>query len=353
MSFIQEQGKNLIINGCFNYWQRGTSFVSPTTGAYTTDRFSHNYVGAARHTISQSSTVPTVAESSVLSNYSLRLNLTTVDDALAAGDYTYVQTIIEGNDFVRVAQYYPLTLSFWVRATTTGTYCCALGNSGSDRSYVKEYTINTTNTWEKKTVTFEATPSAGTWDYTNGIGLRVRWCVASGSTFQTTADAWQTGDYFATSSQVNGTATGSTDFYLAQAQLEAGPIATHFEIVNIATELNKCQRYYEKNVNLTTTPTDIDTDTTRPGNGTATAVDSIQISISYKVRKRAAPSITFYSDSGNTGTWDYYDGGWQADKAATSSKITEVAFTTSVAAAGLTVNEGHVLRGLWTAASEL
>ncbi|MFB8832110.1 hypothetical protein ACE0DR_28670 [Azotobacter sp. CWF10] len=38
-------GKNIVINGDFRYWQRGTSFVGMTNGAYTADRFIPVMVG--------------------------------------------------------------------------------------------------------------------------------------------------------------------------------------------------------------------------------------------------------------------------------------------------------------------
>ena len=49
-----QAGKNKIINGNFNIWQRGTTFSSPANEAYTADRFNITYDGTgATRTISQ------------------------------------------------------------------------------------------------------------------------------------------------------------------------------------------------------------------------------------------------------------------------------------------------------------
>jgi hypothetical protein len=124
-------------------------------------------------------------------------------------------------------------------------HCVGLANSAtSDRSYVKEYTITTANTWEYKTITVSGgLITSGTWDWTNGIGLRLRFTLAAGTTFHTTADAWQTGDFFATANQVNVMDNTSNDFFLTGVQLEPGPVATPFEQRPIGTELALCKRY--------------------------------------------------------------------------------------------------------------
>jgi hypothetical protein len=129
-------------------------------------------------------------------------------------------------------------------------------NSGNDRSYISEYTINTTNTWEYKTITVSASPSAGTWDYINGVGLTVRWVIASGSTFHTTAGAWQTGNFLSTVNQVNGVNTGATDFRITGVMLNEGVVATSFGLFgeDFAGEVVSCQRYYEKSNDLTEAP---------------------------------------------------------------------------------------------------
>ena len=297
--------KNAIINGDFNVWQRGTSFAAPATGTYNADRWLYAVVGAAVHTISRSTDVPTVAEAGRLFNYSLLVDCTTVDAAIAAGDYTFIDHRVEGYNWLPLAQR-AVTISFWVKGTKTGIHCVSLLNSGSDRSCVKEYTINTTDTWEKKTLTFPASPSAGTWDYTTGIGIIIRLALATGSTFQTTADAYQTGNFFATANQVNATDSTSNNFRLCGVQLEAGSVATEFEQRAFPEELALCQRYYEKTFDHGVAPAQA---AGLSSNGALkgyvpigdTVVDGANWL--FKIRKRAAPTVTTYNPTQANANW--------------------------------------------------
>jgi hypothetical protein len=195
------------------------------------------------HDLSRSTDVPTVAESDHFSNYSVLVDCTTVDSSIAAGDNCRIQAFIEGYNFQRIAQKV-FTISFWHKHTKTGTYCVSFINSSADRSYVAEYTQSVADTWEKATITVVASPSAGTWDYTNGIGLKIVWSLAIGSTYHTTANAWQTGNYFATSNQVNACDSTSNNFRIAQIQIEPGATATEFESRTIQRELDFIYRYF-------------------------------------------------------------------------------------------------------------
>jgi hypothetical protein len=244
----ENYGKNYIMNGDMRIAQRGTAFTSVASGVFVADRFSYQKIGAMVHNSSQDTDVPTLAQAGYLFQNSLRLNLTTPDTSIAAGDRTHLSQIIEGYNWASIAQK-TFTLSFWVKATVTGTYCVSFRNSGADRSYVAEYTINTTNTWEYKTITVPASPSAGGWDYANGIGLRVDWIIACGTSFQGTAGSWQAANLLCTSNQVNGVNTGATDFKITGIQLNEGVQALssfrNFSGGSIGDELAACQRYFE------------------------------------------------------------------------------------------------------------
>lgn len=231
--------RNVIINGDMRISQRGTSFAAVATNEYTIDKWVYGTTSSAVHTISQGS------DPSNQFPYSLKLDCTTADASVAAGDLIHLTQRIEGYNFRRfVGQ--TATLSFWVKAGKTGTMCVSFRNGTPDRSYVSEVTINAANTWEKKTVTLDFDYSGGTWNYTNNTGLQVGFILMCGSTYQTTAGVWQTGQYYATSNQTNFVdATDATcDVYITGVQLEVGASASDFEFLDYGTQLQQCQRYY-------------------------------------------------------------------------------------------------------------
>jgi hypothetical protein len=245
---IDRMEKNYIINGDMRIAQRGTSFAAIANSAYCLDRWSYNKVGATVHTVTQDTDVPTFAQANYLFQNSLRLNLTTPDTSIAATDFCFMAQFIEGYNWANLAQK-QFTVSFWVKATTTGTYCVGVKNSGNDRSYVAEYTINASATWEYKTITVAASPSAGTWNYSSGVGLAVYFVLAAGATYQTTPGSWQTGNFFATANQVNGVNTGATDFRITGVSVAEGTSTnTKFSTYarDFASELNTCKRYYQQ-----------------------------------------------------------------------------------------------------------
>ena len=291
--------KNAIINGDFNIWQRGISFVGLTGITYTADRFYYNRIGAMSHDVSRSSDTPTIAQAGRGFNYSALIDCQTIDSSIGATDFCEFSTAIEGYNFLPLAQK-TMTLSFWVKATKIGIYCVYLANSINDRSYIAEYTINASDTWEFKTITIAASPSAGTWNYTNGVGIRVGFVLAAGSNLQTTKDAWQAGTYFATANQVNACDNVANNFRLCGIQLETGSVATDFENRSFQQEVTLCQRYFEKSYDLGTAPGSITsagchcyTNQNTQGNRTTSY---------FKVAKRATPAVTSYSVStGATG----------------------------------------------------
>jgi hypothetical protein len=236
--------KNALINGDFLIWQRGTSFAAIADGAYSADRWQYEKAGAMVHTISQSSDVPTVAQAGRFFNYSLLVDCTTADAAIAASDFCGIQQKIEGYNFVPLAQR-SFTISFWVKATKTGTYCVGFYNSGADRSYVGEYTINVTDTWEFKEINITASPSAGTWNYTDGVGLAVIFMLACGTDFQGAAGSWNSATDFATANQVNACDSASNNFRICGVQLEDGDEATDFEVHSYTDELLLAKRYLQ------------------------------------------------------------------------------------------------------------
>ena len=229
--------RNRLINGDMRIAQRGTSFANASN--YTLDRWTYTAITTGVVTVSQQTDVP---NNNQFQN-SLRIAVTTADTSVAANDVNQITQFIEGfniSDLVGAT----FNMSFWVRSSKTGVHCIAMTNSGDDRTYISEYSIGTANTWEFKTIIVTGgLPSTGTWNFTNGVGLGVRFILAAGTDYHTTAGAWQTGVVRSTSSQVNCMDTIGNIFAITGVQLEAGSVATPFERRPYGTELALCQRY--------------------------------------------------------------------------------------------------------------
>lgn len=289
--------KNLIFGGDFdtNPWQRGTSFPAITTGSYCADRWMISGTYSAVVTLQRTLNAPSVAQATYFAQRCLELVVTTNQTVINAGDSLVIMQRIEGYNFLPLAQRV-MTLSFWVYSTKTGTYCVALNNSGLDQSYVAEYTITVPSQWQKKTITIPASPSAGTWNYTTGVGLQVVFTIACGTTYQTTANAWQAGEYYAAANQVNGLDAINNIFRIDLIQLEAGNTATPFETRTVGQELRLCQRYCFKSFAQGVTPA-----SSAIVSGAATyrsfaaGLSTSSANATFPVTMRAAPNITFFS----------------------------------------------------------
>jgi hypothetical protein len=323
---VQYTNANPIINPCMDIWQRGTSFLSAASGIYTADRWAYSKSNAAVHDITQSTDVPTVAEAGVKFNVSVLVDCTTADAAVAAGDYVQFYQVIEGYNWKHFAQR-ALTLTFWVKATKTGIYCLSLTNTGGDRTFLAEYTVNAADTWEKKTINISASPSAGTWDYGSGHGLIVRFCLVSGTTYQGST-GWSTGNFLATANQVNACDNTANNWRLTGVKMELGSTATDLRWRSFQEEVQLCQRYYE----------------TRSATLWSGEVVNPQVyyhSQSFNTFKRASPTMAYGFIGQN---------GFAASVPATFSA--ESQGFTSFKAANATVSGGF-LHYSWTADAEL
>lgn len=290
--------RNLIIGGDFglNPWQRGIGFANVANNQYTADRFKvikNLATGAA--TIARQPDSPSIAQAGFYSPYSLIVDISTAQASIAAGEYFAIAHLIEGYNFTRIAQR-PFVFSFWVKANVTGIYCCAFRNSGKDRSYVTEFTVNAINVWELKTISVPASPSAGTWNYGNGVGLEVLIVKACGSTFITgTPNVWQTGNFLATANQTNLFTSISNEFNTNLYQVEAGTARTQFELRTFDEELAKCQRYYAKTYALGVYPGATDAEEYLIEHSTSTDPDTLFFNWQLPVRARAAGTAVVYS----------------------------------------------------------
>lgn len=307
---------NAVINGGMDVWQRNVSFTNPINNTYTADRwFNAKLVTTAAYNYTRSTLVPPVDNNTPLLNYSLAINVTASDASVTATKLAMISQRIEGYNYKPLAQR-SMTLSFWVRSSITGTYCVSVCNSNRDRCFIREYTINNANTWERKVISIDPSPALGTWNYLNGIGLEVNFVLMAGSNFQGSAGTWLTTASLATANQTNFLGVNGATFNLTAVQLETGSNASPFALEEFTEIFNKCQRYFEKTYNLNLFPGNAngraaqissqDEGAYYMGNGiTTTAPQPLSASSPngrYYVRKRSLPSAQTYNPSnGNAG----------------------------------------------------
>ena len=240
--------KNLVINGDMRICQR-YGFNNPQTVAnqndYYLDRFVLRENTSGAFQVRQSTPgYPFEA--------SMQINVTTADTSISSSEYARIQYYVEGNDaraidWGEINSKDHLTLSFWVRSNAPGDYHVSIENSNNNYFpiMVKKYTIEQPNVWQKVVVTF---PPPGVYNFHRGegIGLRITWSLAIGSSYnQATDGVWRTSGYqMSTSAQRNFMDTVGNNFYLTGVQLERGRNATEFEHRPYGEELALCQRYF-------------------------------------------------------------------------------------------------------------
>jgi hypothetical protein len=220
--------------------------VSTSSGSntYTLDRWRALYSQTSKFTVEQ--TVTGVAAPTGFSDY---LAVTSSSAyTVGASEAFRIAQYVEGFNFADMmwgtANAQPVTLSFWVRSSLTGTFGGVFTNATSTRSYPYSYTISSANTWEYKTITV-AGDTSGTWvGATNGRGVELGFSLGSGSSVSTTANAWATGEFHAPTGAVSVVGTNGATFYITGVQLEKGSTATSFDYRTYGTELQLAQRYY-------------------------------------------------------------------------------------------------------------
>ena len=295
-------GRNRIINGDMRIDQRNAgASVTAGNASYFIDRWRTEVSGGGAYTVQQVTTAPAGFQNSAL------VTVTTADASIAAGDYYDVQQFIEGFNVADLgwgtANAQAVTLSFWVRSSVTGTFAGSLMNSAGNRAYVFTYTVNAANTFEYKTVTIPG-DTTGTWLTNNGRGITLSFDLGNGSSYQAAAGSW-VGQYaIGTSTSVKLIATSGATFYITGVQLEAGSVATPFERRPYGTELQLCQRYFEKSYNIDVAPGTASTSYSAfSSSGSAGGLTTAYLDswLPFKVTKRATPTMAAWDEANNSG----------------------------------------------------
>ena len=274
-SLIGAGRKNLIINGGFDVWQRGTSF---TTG-FSADRWELALSGGTATVTRQTFSVGQT-DVPFNPNYFLRCSTSIGNDA------GRIEQKIEG---VAITSGQNITISFYAKGTNPGggsfeirlgQYFGTGGSADIDRAASDNFTV--TSSWQKFTRTITVPSISGR---TLGVGNNLDVMFEQSWAIDTSTAAWE--------------------LDIANVQLELGSVATDFEHRSYGEELALCQRYYEKN-----TYGLLQTIMTNNYSTTQTKMPFMQT-------KRVAPTFTVYSAASGTAgnVSSYTSAAYTAEKA--------------------------------------
>ena len=281
--------RNVIINGAMNVAQRRTSASSiGNETVFILDRFLTTQGSSdGRFTMSQDSSAP-----SGFAN-SLKLDCTTADTSVAAGEFLILRQTVEAQNCQQFAKgtsdAKPFAVSFYVKGNASATYVCEL--LADDVSRQISQTFSVTTDWTRVELTFPA-DTTGVINDDNGAGLYLNIWLHAGSTYAggTLNTTWNS---LTQANRAVGISSffDSTDrtFFITGVQLEVGQNPTEFEHEPFERTLAKCQRYFER---ITFADEDY-TPIVCYNESTSNARGSLQ----YMVTKRADPTFSATSNA--------------------------------------------------------
>jgi len=244
-------GRNIVINGAMNVAQRSASVAAVATdGYYTLDRWHINMgsTSAGRLTMSQTADGP-----NNISANCLKLDCTTADTSIAAGEFILLSQKFEGQNLQRIGKGVvgakQVTVSFYVKASASFTFGLELYDNDNSRQITKLF--DTTTDWVRHEITFPADVDDGSspLDDDNANSLQLQFWLNGGATY--------TGGTLNTASWANDTSANraagidsffsndANNFFITGVQMEVGPVATEFEQEDFGVTLRKCQRYFQ------------------------------------------------------------------------------------------------------------
>jgi hypothetical protein len=240
-----------IINGGFDFWQRGTGpYVQGDV--YCADRWFKGDNGALVYEVNRSTDVPNNGRST----YSLEAEVTTAGSPASSETYR-LQHNLEGH-FFKPLFGKTVVFDFWVKASLTGTYAFGFGADLSApvrRGYATEYTVDQANVWERKRIEIDfSSENINDYILDNGLCIGLFWGLGEDKATRATStlDQFQTIPtfYTGTTGSIQWIETLGATFKIAQVMCYEKPVDENFvpDFVttgrNYVEELQLCQRYY-------------------------------------------------------------------------------------------------------------
>ena len=333
--------KNFVINGGMIINQRGSStgVTNANSGYHGPDRYKFNEDGTMTAVVSIER--ETLTSGNAFNDghlYAYKLSVTTADTAVAADIFTRITHRFERDNLASLSKgtssAKSVTLSFWVKATVTGTNVVEFFDQVNSRQVGATYTISSSNTWEYKTVTFPGATS-GALGSGNTLAAEINFVLQAGSNYTSgtldTSWASETAANRAAGHNSNHFSSTSNTFHFTGVQLEIGEVATPFEHEEIATTLAKCQRYFTKSDFQSVVPAQ--------GSDNKSVTTSIDMAagllrttaITFPFYMRTAPTVTPLKEgavgSGSDGQWVYYQSGTWTYNSFSAGTISEQMYT--------------------------
>ena len=253
-------GKNKIINGGFDIWQRGTSVSAPpgTDNYISADRWkSYNGSGSSTATISQQAFTP----GNAIAGYESPFFFRTALSGFTTGNFDITNRIED----VRTLAGQTATLSFFAKADASRTVNVFLeqgyGSGGSASTYpLFNQPVSVTTSWQRFTFVVNMSSISG-----KTVGAGSFLAAILRLTSNATLDIWGV-------------------------QLEAGSVATPFSRAGgtLQGELAACQRYYYRHGGQVANTTF--------GVGSAASTTVPKFVINHPVPMRVAPTSMDYAN---------------------------------------------------------
>ena len=238
--------RNFVINGGMNVAQYSTSAaVTTSSGYFTVDRFRTTATSDTAGRLTQSQA--TITDLPGFAN-AIKLDCTTADTSIAAGEILVLATRFEGQNLQSLAKgtssAKAVTVSFYAKGTAK-KYMCELTDQDNTRSIRQQFTVS--SSWQRFSIVFPG-DTTGAFDDDNALSSILGFWLHAGSTYSGgsyTANTWA-------STVTNTRASGidsffsSTDneLFITGLQMEIGEQATVFEHRSFGDDLAACQRYY-------------------------------------------------------------------------------------------------------------
>lgn len=236
--------RNKIINGNFNFWQRGlgvsgTPYYVNSPTHYSADRWCGMGYQQGRHLyVSDVAGFRTTGLSSV---NSMRVSSSTTSENAQGTRLSLAQKIAYAECYMLQGK--SITLSFWIKFSAA-TFT-SVSNSGDSAYGAFQYGIhfNTTGSQDAATWTDSSPDSSTVLTIANGslptVWTKYTLTTTCPGSLKNISVRYQT-------TNLGSTAVADSLYYqIAEVQLEEGTIATPFEVKGYNEQLAQCQRYYE------------------------------------------------------------------------------------------------------------